>query len=494
MSLEKRTEEARRRFALKGCTMTGKYVNAKTEVEYVCGCGKEAKTLAKTAKLKSWKGCNECSGQTSSKKRTVTDNVFSQKTLKKRTENARRILGEKGCIMVGEYINNYTKVRYTCKCGKEGCEVKLSIAKGEKWVGCGVCSLENRKKTNFDKYGHICSAQAKGSRKKTQEDAAKFLWEKKKCVMTGEYIGYRKPVEYTCHCGKTGCFVSLSTAWKKNWAGCSECGKKQHIETNMRVYGADCALKNEKVREKIVATNMEKRGVDNPSKDPKVRKKFRETMKKRYHVEYPIQNPEIKEKIKETLKKTYGVECAFQTQKCKEKSRTALAKKYGPGGAFSDPKVRRKCKETNKARHGHEHIMHNDEIFAKRQKSAFGVKKFILPSGREIAYQGYEHFAIQLLLDEGNNEENIFSCFDKKIRIGYTYLDKFRKYQPDVFVQDTNTVVEVKSTWTYSKMHGEKEKTLAKLEACRKEGYNTRLLVFSPKGEVLLDEKKTKGE
>ncbi|ALH06974.1 putative Vsr/MutH/archaeal HJR family endonuclease [Port-miou virus] len=494
MSLEKRTEEARRRFALKGCTMTGKYVSSREKVEYVCGCGKEGKVSMKSVNLESWVGCKECSDRTHSKKRGTTNAVVSQRTLGERTENARRILEAKGCILTGEYVNNYTKVEYTCKCGKEKCEVKISIAKGEKWVGCSDCSLESRKKTNFERYGNTCSFLAKGSRKKTQEEAAKFLWEKNKCIMTGEYIGYRKPVEYTCHCGRTGCLVSLSTAWKKNWAGCSECGKKQHAETNMRVYGVECALKNKKVREKIAATNMEKRGVDNPSKDPKVREKFRETMKERYDVEYPIQNPEIKEKIKETLEKTHGVECAFQTQKCKEKSRAALTKKYGPGGAFSDPEVRRKCKETNKARHGYEHIMHNDEIFAKRQKSAFGVKKFVLPSGREIAYQGYEHFAIQLLLDEGNNEENIFSCFDKKIRVGYTYLDKFRKYQPDIFIQDTNTVVEVKSTWTFSKMHGEKEKTLAKLETCRREGYNTRLLVFSPKGEVLLDEKKTKDE
>nr|QZX43842.1 Vsr/MutH/archaeal HJR family endonuclease [Marseillevirus sp.] len=262
----------------------------------------------------------------------------------------------------------------------------------------------------------------------------------------------------------------------------------------MKVYGADCALKNKKVREKIAATNMEKRGVNNPLKDPEVREKYHNTMKEKYDARHPVRNPEIKEKIKKTLKKTHGVECAFQTQKCKEKSRETLTRKYGPGGAFSDPKIREKCKETNKARYGHENVIHNDEIFAKRQKSAFGVKEFILPSGRGIAYQGYEHFAIQLLLDEGNNEENIFSCFDKKIRVAYTYLGKFRKYQPDIFVQNTNAVVEVKSVWTFSKMYGEKEKTLAKLEACRREGYNTRLLVFSPKGKVLLDEKKDKEE
>nr|WQM86809.1 homing endonuclease [Marseillevirus cajuinensis] len=118
-------------------------------------------------------------------------------------------------------------------------------------------------------------------------------------------------------------------------------------------------------------------------------------------------------------------------------------------------------------------------------QAAFHLKTYTFPSGRQMDYQGYENFAIDLLLKRGVPEDNIHNPLKKGIRIPYIFKEKNRFYNPDIFVDSLNLLVEVKSSWTFNGKEEYKDLCLAKLSACREQGYKTLLLVFSESGEIL---------
>jgi hypothetical protein len=63
-------------------------------------------------------------------------------------------------------------------------------------------------------------------------------------------------------------------------------------------------------------------------------------------------------------------------------------------------------------------------------------------------------------------------------KIHYNFKKKDKKYYPDSYIVSTNTIVEVKSTYTIKS-----EKLIPKLEACEKLGYNTQVYLYD-KGDI----------
>ncbi|AQM73139.1 endonuclease [Noumeavirus] len=548
MSLEKRTEEARRRFALKGCTMIGKYVNAKTEVEYVCGCGKTGLfATMPSVNLESWVGCKECSDKAKKErclKKHGVDNIAKlPKQQEKRLATLQRKYGEKSPLAVPEILEKKKETMKERHGVEHALQNKELLEKREKTAEqSGKRTLEKANVALRQKYGEKGplgdplvrekAAETKrknGNKRKPQKEydgsnrllksteMAKAHFSGKGCVMTGEYVDNKTPVEYTCKCGSVGNMVSTKIVQKKSWVGCKDCSKERTKAKNMEVYGVDHPMKNKEFQEKVKETLKKNYGVDIPLKSQEIRAKKNATTKKRYGEEHSARVPEIMEKTKETNLKVYGVSCPLMTEENKAKSREGFIKRFGDGGSHSDPDVRLKFTETMLKRYGKEHALqvpefkekllgtykerfdadhpfHTDKVYSKVLRSCFKVKEFTFPSGRIVPYQGYEHFAILLLMEEGHPEDDIVSCHENIKGFLYSDGDTKRKYYPDLFVPSENLIIEVKSTWTFERTEKERERVLRKLEACRKEGYNTRLLVFSPKGEVLLDEKKTKDE
>lgn len=548
MSLEKRTEEARRRFALKGCTMTGKYVNAKTEVEYVCGCGKSGLFASiPSVNLESWVGCKECSDKAKKErclKKHGVDNVAKlPKQQEKRLSTLQQKYGGKSPLAVPEILEKKKETMNERHGVEHALQNKEILEKREKTAEeSGNRTLEKANAALRQKYGEkgplgdplvrekaVETKKKNGNKRKPQKkydgsnrllkstEMARVHFSGKGCIMTGEYVDNKTPVEYTCKCGSVGNKVSTKTVQKKSWVGCKDCSKERTKVKNMEVYGVDHLMKSKEFQEKTKETLKKKYGVDNPLKSQEIRAKKNATMKERYGEEHSAQVPEIMEKTKETNLRVYGVTCSLMTEENKEKTRQGKLAKYGPRGSMSHPEIRLKVAQTMLKRYGKEHALqvpefkekllntykerfkadhpfHTGEVYSKVLKSCFKIKEFIFPSGKVVPYQGYEHYAILLLLKEGHEEEDIVSCHESVMGFMYEDGETKRKYYPDLFVPSSNLIIEVKSTWTYEKTQEEKERVLKKLEACRREGYNTRLLVFSPKGEVLLDEKKTKDE
>lgn len=106
-----------------------------------------------------------------------------------------------------------------------------------------------------------------------------------------------------------------------------------------------------------------------------------------------------------------------------------------------------------------------------------------LPSGNKISVQGYEHFAITLLLQSYDENELIFN---KSLMPRITYEDpissKTRRHYPDIYIPKDRLIIEVKSEYTLKQNY---ENTLLKLAAVKDAGYNFDLLCFDKKGKII---------
>lgn len=142
----------------------------------------------------------------------------------------------------------------------------------------------------------------------------------------------------------------------------------------------------------------------------------------------------------------------------------------------------RKIESTWSKLHGVRNISFLPEIQAKIQQSGYTAKTFTFPSGNTIQVQGYEHFALEHLLQSGASED----MFEPHVpTISYQGLDgKDHIYFPDFFWPNEKTVFEVKCMYTLTK---ELDTNFSKWEACLERGYKVRVLLFDDGGKLIKD-------
>jgi hypothetical protein len=294
-------------------------------------------------------------------------------------------------------------------------------------------------------------------------------------------------------------------------------------KTNIERYGVEYPSQSEVIKQKIRQTNLIKRGVEYPSQSLDVKNKIKDKIKKKFGVYNVFQSEEIKQKSRETLLIRYNVDHFSKSKlfitKCKE---TNMRKRNVDFGVQSEDiknkikntnfikrgvkyptqskDVREKVKNTNfikrgveypmqsedvkeknrkywRINYGVEHNMQVPEILEKNQKSAYKFKPYTLPSGKVIQIQGYENFALDILLQTYVEDDlTMGSCLVPKIM--YEYKDKTKRYYTDIYILKDNLIIEVKSTYTMKK---ELEKNLAKRKGCVEQGYKFKFWIFSKK-------------
>jgi hypothetical protein len=201
---------------------------------------------------------------------------------------------------------------------------------------------------------------------------------------------------------------------------------------------------------------------NNPNYINEVVEKSKKTKSKRYgDPTYNNQN-----KKKQTCFEKYGVEHYFDINK---KKQTSL-KRYGDPTYNNQNKKKQTCFE----KYGVEHSSQVDEIFIKYQKSAHVLKRF---ENTELNYRGSYEYDF-LLYCKNNNiiVENARS-------IPYEYDGRLRKYFPDFYHRDTNTVIEIKSSYTLNKNY---EKNMAKKDAVIKNKFNF-IFIIDKNYDVLVE-------
>lgn len=132
--------------------------------------------------------------------------------------------------------------------------------------------------------------------------------------------------------------------------------------------------------------------------------------------------------------------------------------------------------------YGVEHSLQNAEVMEKASKNAYKLKEYIYPSGAIIKMQGYEHFALDELLQE-LTEHDIVTGSQNVPEVWYEdEWGKRHRYYVDIFIPSQNRCVEVKSTWTFKiKQHI----VYLKQQALKDAGYKCEIWVYDAKGDKL---------
>lgn len=262
----------------------------------------------------------------------------------------------------------------------------------------------------------------------------------------------------------------------------------EHKNAIKEKYGVENVFQAEEIKQKIQQSFRDKYGVENPQQVPEIRnaikktkierygqdgwnpEQVKQTCLDRYGVENPQQSPEIRAKTKETHILRYGKD-GFNPAE----TRKTMLEKYGVEYPMQSLQVQEQVKQTCLERYGVEHPMHDPAIFEKCVKRRFKLKDFILPSGRILKTQGYEHYVIDYLLQSKIHEDDIFTDRSSVPRIFYTWDNKRRAYYPDIFIKSKNTIIEVKSLYTFLI---ETEQTIAKQQATISEGFHHFIVIW----------------
>lgn len=118
--------------------------------------------------------------------------------------------------------------------------------------------------------------------------------------------------------------------------------------------------------------------------------------------------------------------------------------------------------------------MQNAEIAEKCSRNAYSWKDYQMPSGKIVRVQGDEPYALDILLRTFHEELLVTS---RLLVPEVWWLDngKFRRYYVDIFIASQMKMIEVKSTWTFSKKTYE---TLEKQKMCKALGYSHEIWIF----------------
>lgn len=132
--------------------------------------------------------------------------------------------------------------------------------------------------------------------------------------------------------------------------------------TNKRLYGVENPSKLNSVKEKQKASLQMHYGVDNPGQSKVIQEKVKVTCLERYGVENPQQNSEIKSKTAKTNSQKYGSKSPLGSKIIQQKIRQTNRRNLGVNYPFQSYKIQSKIKSTNKERYGYEFPMKNPSV------------------------------------------------------------------------------------------------------------------------------------
>jgi len=248
---------------------------------------------------------------------------------------------------------------------------------------------------------------------------------------------------------------------------CENCskenGKIKIINTNMEKYGVKSYLQSSNIKSQSIQTNLKRYGVEHNSQSEIIKEQKKIKSMEKYGVEYVLQSSIVREQIIKTNLEKYGVENPIQNQEIKNKTKKTNLEKYGVENYFQSEECKQKIINTTLKKYGVEHHSQNAEISELMLKKSYLLKKYTLPSGIIIDYQGYENYAFdELLFFEKIKEEDLVT--NRKDVPAIWYYDKNnkkRRHYVDIYIKSQNRCVEVKSTWTNQEKNNVFEKQKA---------------------------------
>lgn len=388
-------------------------------------------------------------------------------------------------------LRKEARIPFTCRCGTvtDKSFVRLKVS-GMLCPNCTAISRrKKREETNLERYGTTCTLQNEIIDAKAKETLREHFgvdnpfkseeMQKRICQTNLKKYGAENPYASPQIIEKirTKCLEKYGTAFPTQTAEV----QNKIIATNLQKYGVPVSSQAQSVKEKAIKTNMEKYGMPHHI-IPEILEKGKITNMARYGVPYSFQAESVKKKITETVQKRYGVKYILQSEIFKEKVKQTNLRKLGYIYCLKSPIIRAKIRNTCLQRYGVESPLQSTEIQAKIQKSGFKYKYYITPKNHIRKVQGFEPYALDILLKEQHLAERDVITSRKRVpRIEYIHNGKKRYYFPDIFIKSQNKIIEVKSTWTY-KLHY--ETNTLKCRATVAAGYDFEFWIFTKEGEL----------
>ncbi len=137
--------------------------------------------------------------------------------------------------------------------------------------------------------------------------------------------------------------------------------------------------------------------------------------------------------------------------------------------------------EKFRAKYGVDNAMQVPDIYFKSNKTKFKLKTLDYKGIKFEQLQGYEPQAIKYIDQNLDVDISKLQHGRDVPTINYTFDGKNRVYIPDFYYPPTNTIFEVKSTYTYNVAI---ELNTAKAEATKAAGYNYTILILTDGGNL----------
>jgi hypothetical protein len=436
-------------------------------------------------------------------------------------DSVRQTFDKEGCKLVSTtYIRSKIPVEYICNCGSATIH-KITVQQFRIGGRCSECREKRVQQTNLQRYGFTHASKNPEKKEAVLRGFKKYIDEKRYtleearevfsthgCQLVSDvYIDSKAPMSVKFSCGCNGS-IALSKFLVGQRCSTNACMTKKKIATNLSKFDKEWNTQTEQYKASYRATCLTKYGVDHATKAASTLLKIKETNRARFNVPYFFQTDEFKTKTKTRCQDDWGCDYYTQTDHVRNKRIATNMERFGVPVASQNPDVHAKMRNTNNERFGVPYtlmnpdikakadavilerfgvrnVSQNVEIHTKRLVSLFSSKPYTFPSGRTVTVQGYEGFAIDLLLSEGivEDEDEIEVESRKMPTYNYIGIDcAVHRYFPDIWIPTKNTIIEVKSTYTYQ---ANLEVNLLKAQAVRDAGQIYRLMIMDPKGKLL---------
>ena len=367
------------------------------------------------------------------------------------------------------------KIKIEGRCVEIGCENTFeksftSLLQYENFY-CKSCSkkyvYDKFKKTCLERYGVENILQSQSHREKIQNTNLK-KYGVKYPLQNKEVIA---KVQTTCM-QKYGFINSFQV----------DEFKEKSKSTCMEKYGVENGMQNEDIREKLKKSNEDKYGVEYACQNEGVKEKIVQTNLKNHGVRSGLASKEIREKGKKTMLEKYGVENGMKSEIIKDRLKQTNIEKYGVENVFQSEHHKEKIKQTNLEKYGVENVMHDPEISGRAFSNMAKKKSYTFPSGKVVYVQGYEPFALDILIVD-TDEEDIETNREDVPEIWYFDSEGIRhRHYVDIYIKSQNKCIEIKSEWTVKMAHCNVHE---KQSAAKEKGYLYEIWVISEQGECI---------
>ena len=248
--------------------------------------------------------------------------------------------------------------------------------------------------------------------------------------------------------------------------------------------GVTCPAKSPSIIKKMKETTKDRYGEESYLQTKEGKDKIKKTNNKRYGCDNVFQNESVKKVIRDTLTKNYGVSNPMDSEVLKRKQQTALFENHGVTNPQKSPAIQEKTRNTCLEKYGAPNPMQNAEVAQRSDENNYkGWKDYRYPSGKVTKIQGYENHALDALLAEGFDEDDLIT---KKVEVPEIWWNddegKKHRYYVDIFIKSENRMIEVKSKYTFEIR---KVENLKKQQACKDSGHEHEIWVLDGRGEMI---------